>query len=236
MSATKYDGRDLEAMSFAKNYHEWILAMFRPFLRGKVAEVGAGSGSFSELLLEESIAELVAIEPSDDMYRLLVDETKHDERVQTYNGFFSGIGAERPSYFDTVVYVNVLEHVEDDRGELIAVFEALRPGGHLCIFVPALPWLYSAHDASIGHHRRYLKGLLVASARSIGFEIVEARYFDFFGIVPWFVLMTLLKTKPGAGKVAFYDRLVVPVARMIESLVTPPIGKNVLLVVRKPEG
>lgn len=234
MAEFEYDGRDLELASFQKKYHEWILSVFRPYLGKRVAEVGAGSGNFSELLLREPIEELVAIEPSRAMYERLQALIARDPRASCKNGFFTDISGEYQDHFDSIVYVNVLEHVEDDLGELKRVYGALKRGGHVCIFVPALKWLYSEHDKAIGHHRRYYKKELVARVREASFEILEARYFNFAAILPWLVVFKWLKRKPSSGSVSVYDTLVVPVSRVIESVVPLPIGNNLLLVGKKP--
>jgi SAM-dependent methyltransferase len=135
--------------------------------------------------------------------------------------------------FDSVVYVNVLEHIEDDRAELALAHRALRPGGHLLVYVPALSFLYSDLDRSVGHFRRYQKKQLVGLARQSGFTVVSARYFDMLGILPWFVVYVLLKKTIRPGDVSLYDRLVVPVMRSLEGIIAPPIGKNLLLIGRK---
>ena len=137
---------------------------------------------------------------------------------------------------DSVVMVNVLEHVKDDGAALSGIFRLLRPGGHLLAFVPALPWLFSAMDVALGHYRRYRKGPLIRLAESAGFEVVSARYFDIFGIVPWWAIYTLggrTRFSPGLSKL--YDRMAAPAGRALEALVPPPAGKNIVLVARKPE-
>lgn len=228
----QYPGKDLEAMSFAVNYHRWIVGEFEPFLGKTIAEVGAGIGSVSRLLLEKGIERLFAFEPSPGMYALLEKELLQDPRAKTINDFFGPRHAE--NQFDSIVYLNVLEHIEDDRAELAGALEALRPGGHLLVFVPALPWLYSDLDRSIGHFRRYTKRSLCDVVERAGFVLKNARYFDAAGILPWYVNFVLLRNTLGSGSVSLYDRLVVPVMRRIERLVHPPLGKNVLLVASKP--
>lgn len=234
MEQFAYEGRDLEAMTFARAYHAWILDFFRPFLGKRVAEVGAGSGGFSELLLGESINALVAVEPSENMYHVLASRIGSDSRVTCINDIFSRASAGYRNAFDTIIYVNVLEHIEHDADELAAAYESLRPGGHLCIFVPALRFLYSAHDASIGHVRRYHKRELTALTEHAGFSVVQVRYFDVLGILPWLIVMKYLHGEPDANKVRIYDRFVVPCARVLERLCPPPFGKNLILVARKP--
>ena len=229
--ARHYPGRDLEAMTFALNYHRWIVARFAPYLGDTVAEVGAGSGSVSKLLLQQNVKQLFAFEPSDNMYRVLVNELRNETRANAVNDFFHPRhGKQR---FDAVAYINVLEHIEDDRIELANAFEALKANGHLLLFVPALAWLYSEHDKEIGHFRRYTKSGLASLVEQSGFTIVKARYFDVVGIVPWYVNFVLLRNSIGGRSVVLYDKVVVPLMRRVETVVPPPIGKNVLLVARK---
>lgn len=227
----EYFGKDLEAMSFAKNYHHWILAELAPYLRGAVAEVGAGVGSFSELLLTTDITRLRAFEPSGNMFPMLQQTLSADARADAVNGFFEG--ASHAGEFDTIVYVNVLEHIEDDAAELVGAYQALKPNGHLLIFVPALPWLYSNLDKQVGHFRRYRKKGLVELVERARLPIARVRYFDIAGIIPWYINFVLLKNSIGGGSVSLYDKLVVPPMRVIERLITPPIGKNLLLVAKK---
>lgn len=226
-----YFGKDLEAMTFANNYHQWLISEFFPYIRGSVAEIGAGMGNISRLILKANIKRLTAFEPSSNMYPLLKEALGADKRARAVNGIFGE--EEFSECFDTVLYVNVLEHIEDDASELTSARAALTQEGHLLIFVPALPWLYSELDRQVGHFRRYTKKSLVELVQTAGFSIVMARYFDVAGIIPWYVSFTLLKKTIRGGSVSLYDRLVVPVMRLIEGLVTPPVGKNLLLVARK---
>lgn len=230
--AANYPGRELEAMSFAVNYHHWIVGELAPFLGRRVAEVGAGIGSVSSLLLQQPIERLEAYEPSANMFPQLAARLAGEPRAHAVNAFF---GAEPPAQpFDSVAYINVLEHIEDDRGELARAFAAIRPGGHLLVFVPALAWLYSDFDRRIGHARRYSRAVLQEVARAAGFEVAFAKYFDVAGVLPWYLNFVLLRRGLGAGGVALYDRLVVPPMRRIEGWVAPPLGKNLLMVARKP--
>ncbi len=228
-----YFGKDLEAMSFARNYHAWILDEFAPFVAGRVAEVGAGSGNFSKLLLASGIDSLTAFEPSDNMYPLLTQALAGFDNAETSHGVFNVGTYADVNTFETIFYVNVLEHIDDDRGELAHVYRRLSNGGHVCIFVPALSWLYSPFDAAVGHFRRYHKKPLVSVARAGGFEVVKVRYFDLLGIAPWYLAFVLMKRTLRASSVSLYDRLAVPVARAMERVVTPPIGRNLILVGRK---
>lgn len=231
----EYFGRDLEAMSFAVNYHRWILDEFRPFVGRTVVEVGAGTGNFTALLQTAAPSAHFALEPAANVFALLAARFESDARVRAMPGTLSDLHGELPAgAVDTVLYVNVLEHIEDDRGELELARALLRDGGHLCVFVPALPFLYGTADAAYGHHRRYTRRGLDAVVRAAGFRVLRLRYFDLTGILPWFVLFRLLKRQTvTAGQARWYDRLAVPLLRRVESVIPPPVGKNLLLVARK---
>jgi SAM-dependent methyltransferase len=228
----EYTGKELEAMSAAVNYHRWIADELAPYLGEEVAEVGAGLGSMSRLLLARPIRRLHAFEPSTNMFPKLAENLRGEPRAVAVNDFF---GAKQAGHgFDSVLYINVLEHVEDDRAELVHAREALKPGGRLLVFVPALQWLFSDFDRQVGHQRRYRRSALAKQAEAAGFHVEKARYFDGTGVLPWYINFVLLRRPMGGGSVTLYDKVAVPATRLIESIVPPLIGKNVLLVARKP--
>lgn len=227
----QYFGKDLEAMSFAKNYHAWILSEFAPYLGKRVAEIGAGTGSFSHLLLQSGIEHLEAFEPSKNMFPLLQSALEKDPRAKTHQVFFQG--QEYINSFDALCYVNVLEHIDDDLQELSQARQALRDNGHLLIFVPALQWLFSKFDKKVGHFRRYDKSSLAHLVGRAGYSLVSTKYFDIAGILPWYINFVLLKNTLGGGSVSLYDRGVVPIMRIVEGLWPAPVGKNILLIAKK---
>ncbi|MFN2532125.1 MAG: class I SAM-dependent methyltransferase [Pyrinomonadaceae bacterium] len=235
-----YTGHELEVMNNARNYHKWILSAFKSYLASHVVEVGAGVGSFSELILAHHTPQTFSlVEPSAHTYEELcvrIKQFQTDSKTVAYHGTFRDVvgkicKAQSP---DTVIYVNVLEHVEDDIAELDAVHDALTAGGHVLIFVPALPWLYGSFDKMVGHFRRYRKSELEHKLRKAGFKIVHSRYFDFAGVIPWWIKYRILQEstmEPGAVK--FYDQFIVPSMRRVETLMPVLIGKNLIAVGKK---
>ena len=234
-----YVGKDLEAMSFAVNYHRWILAMFAPYLGTRVVEVGAGTGSFSEMLLERRPRSLSLVEPSPSMFEQLsrrLQESHDAVDLQLYNETFDRVAAQIRSRQqpDSIVYVNVLEHTADDETEIRVISETLGPGGRVFIFVPALSWLYGSFDREINHYRRYSRRELERKCRAAGFRVLVSRYFDLPGVLPWWLKYRVLQSRKMEPRaVRFYDRAVVPIAKRLEALVAPPLGKNILLVAEK---
>jgi SAM-dependent methyltransferase len=227
---------DLERLGAADHFFGWALEEFRPFLHGRVLEVGAGTGTITRRLvgLDPELS-IVALEPAGNVFGDLASFAALTPRVaaarQTLADHLDG-SDER---FDAVVYLNVLEHVADDATELRLAAAALRPGGALLVFGPALEWLYSELDYNAGHYRRYSLGRLRRLVRSAGFEVLSLRYFDVVGVLPYFVAYRLLRRPAISGSTLWgYDRLLVPVSRRLQRAVPhPPLGKNVVLVARK---
>ena len=238
--ASAYPGRELEAMSAASNYHRWILEIFKPYLGAHLVEVGAGVGSFSELILTQHVCKTLSlVEPSDSMYeRLRVHLRQLDMGValDLYHATFVEaadlIKSEQAP--DSIIYVNVLEHIADDEGELDLVRRVLSESGRVFIFVPALKWLFSTFDEQVGRVRRYSKSELEQKLRRAGFKILSSAYFDFPGIFPWWLNYRVLRSvtmDPGA--VRFYDQFIIPAVRRIESVIAMPIGKNLIAIAEK---
>ena len=235
-----YTGRELEAMSEASNYHRWILGIFAPYLGRHLVEVGAGLGSFSELILRHHACETLSlVEPSGEMYQQLdarVRRMPASPRVNVYHANFPEAAPliTAGHSLDSVIYVNVLEHIEDDEAELKTIHKALSDRGRVFIFVPALSWLYGPFDERLGHLRRYAKDELEEKLRRAGFQPIVSAYFDVAGVAPWWTKYRLLKSATmQPASVRFYDRYIVPAARRFESVIRPPIGKNVIAVAEK---
>src|SRR5437016_4152889 len=122
-------------MVVASNYSRWIMDLLKPFLGKHILEVGAGAGSFSELLLQTEPETLTMLEPSLNLFPLVKRRLQTIDpagialvRQSTLSEAFSG--AAQPPRPDTAVYINVLEHIEEDEEELETLASVLRPGGH----------------------------------------------------------------------------------------------------------
>lgn len=228
------DQFELEILATMPNYYAWIMDVFRPFVRGQVIEYGAGTGTFSRLLAPLA-DRLMLVEPSaslsGELRRAFSENPKIEVVTDSLEQHAARIGA---SAFDSVVMVNVLEHIENDAQALADLFRILRPGGRLLVFVPALQGLMSKLDRLFGHFRRYHRDDLVNKVASAGGKAQLCRYFDLFGILPWFVLNKLMgATSFNPSLVAVHDKLVVPLSRAVEGVIAPPVGKNLILVAEK---
>lgn len=235
-----YEGQDLEALASLPRYYEWILSYFRPFLLGRVLEIGAGLGHIAARYAGQP-ERLVLLEPAKNLYDRLKERFASQPQITTVCGLVeelrpTELGDGAISHFDAVLLVNVLEHVEDDGRMLHHIFQLLRPGGALLVFVPAMPWLYGTLDALVHHVRRYTRGSLTTTVEGAGFGVELARYFDLVGVLPWFITGRVLRRKEfSQGAARLYDLCGVPIGRLMERLIEPPIGKNLVLVARRPK-
>ena len=230
-----YNTQDLEALHDLKNYQKWILDYFRPYLRGSGIEFGAGMGGNSVKILP-FFDTLDLVEPSPNLIETLHDRFDDNSAVSIIDATLENHISALPNEFrDSVILINVLEHIEKDAETLCDIFRILKPGGHLLLFVPALPQLFSEMDRVLCHFRRYYHKGLRELVENAGFTIVKSSYFDLLGIVPWFLVNTLgRQTTFNQSLAQLYDSIGVPFTRTMENYISPPIGKNVILVAQRP--
>lgn len=228
-----YDGQDLEALADIPRYYDWIVHAFGPFINGRVLEVGAGTGNFSARFLP-FVDEATLVEPDARLCEQLTLRFNHVAQVNAVRATAKSLAVD--GVFDAVVAVNVLEHIDDDAEELRTWAAALRPGGAVLLFVPALRGLFGSLDIAVKHHRRYTPTSLRQVTASAGLRIVRLHYFDSVGVLPWFIVGRVLRMSSVSRRGAIlYDRIAVPVLRRLEGRVKPPIGKNLVCVAVKPE-
>jgi phospholipid N-methyltransferase len=216
------------------NYYSWMMETLAPHVTGRVIEYGAGTGTMSERIAPLA-DQLILIEPSSNLSEFLRVRFANNQKVEVVCENLEAHVARQPANsVRTVVLVNVLEHIEDDRSVLSRLFHIVEPGGHLLLFVPALQALMSKLDLIHGHFRRYHKLELMTKVTAAGGNVLTCRYFDLVGIIPWLLLNKFFgNTTFSPTLVHINDRIIVPISRFIEWIIEPPIGKNLILVASK---
>ena len=233
-TAFTYSGEELDALAEARNYYGWITERFAPYLGDRIVEVGAGIGTYTEHLLRaRPAARVTAVEPADNNYPHLARRFAREPRVEAVHGYLDDAfpaGAAR-----SVVAVNVMEHVEDDAAFLAAARRALAPGGHVCLFVPALPALFGTLDEAFEHYRRYTRPALRTLFVRAGLKVERLTYMNLPGTAAWWLSGKVLRRRTVSARDArLYDRWVVPWVRALERRWSPPFGQSLLAVARKP--
>lgn len=230
-----YVGTELELFSSATNWKQYLRRQVAPYLGRQVLEVGAGLGGTTRLLCGPGQRSWVCLEPDSTLARSLGEKRDRGELpafCEVVVGTLADIPAD--STFDSLLYIDVLEHIEDDRGELERAAAHVSEGGHLVVLSPAHPWLFSPFDEAIGHFRRYTRTSLAALTPR---PLVPTRcvYLDSVGLLASLGNRLLLRhSMPGARQIAFWDRVLVPGSRLVDPLVRYSLGKSVLCVWRRP--
>ncbi len=229
----QYPGGELEVFAKAVRWKAYWASQIRPFLGASVLEVGAGLGAGTLLLRSEAQKRWVALEPdprlADRARTNLAGAMRHGCEVRV-----GTVGAlDATERFDSILYIDVLEHIEDDRTEAAQAAAHLTPGGHLVILAPAHQWLFSPFDSAIGHWRRYTAGSLEAAIPN-NLTRVRLRYLDAVGVAAS-AANRLLLHQPAvtARQIRAWDRLMVPASRVLDPLLGFSVGKSVLGIWRR---
>lgn len=232
MTTVSYAGKELALFAKARNWKAYVASLIKPHIQGSVLEVGAGIGTNFRLLRPGHNGRWLSIEPDTSCYRTLciAMETKGSD-FSALNCTIADVDDDR--VFDTVLYLDVLEHIEDDCGELRCAAHHLRSGGKLVVLAPAIPRLYSEFDRAIGHFRRYNRSSLLSIVPA-EFAIVKNQYIDVVGMAANLLNRLMLwQQQPTAAQIRLWDRVMVPASRLLDAVLLHCAGKSILLVAQK---
>jgi SAM-dependent methyltransferase len=232
MCTYEYSGQDfLESLEEAHHYNSSLIGLMKPYVRtgSALLDFGAGTGTFSKLWKESQFS-ISAVEP---------DPTLNAKLNARGIRAVSGIDAlQTQDQFDLVYSLNVLEHIEDDFAIAQKLFEHVKPGGTLFIYVPAFQILYSDFDKKVGHFRRYSKSRLGKLGSSIkGGTVVKISYFDTLGFLLAFTFKMLgfKSDQVTAKKILFFDRWIFPFNQILDPVFGNWFGKNLYVAVKKSD-
>jgi SAM-dependent methyltransferase len=205
-----------------------------------VVEVGCGHGAILTALRSRFPgARIVGLEPDPANFEIASDAHAGDDRMLVLNTTLAGYLADHrgDEPHDLVVFLNVLEHIEEDGEELRLAAGALRQGGWVGILVPALPSLYGPIDMKSGHFRRYSEKQLADIIARAGLESIRIRHLDALGVVPYWINYRLLnKSGISGGGVWAFENVFVPATRFVTRRAKNlPLGKNLVALARRPE-
>lgn len=216
----------------APRYNRWLIERVAPWVGQRVLEIGAGVGTMSALLLDRERLVLSDINPH-YIERLRARFGGQEQvrvvplRLPATNG---DLVAER---LDTIICLNVLEHVRDDELSLATMFQLLQPGGRLVLLVPSLPVIYGTLDRALGHFRRYTPSELRRKYAIAGFWMRHLEYFNLAGVPGWWFTGRVLKRELiPTGSLRWYDALV-PLFRL-ERFLPWRLGQSLIAVGERP--
>lgn len=229
------EAETLRRLGQMPRFNGWIWNLISHWVGNRILEAGCGLGNFTRFLARRG--EVVAFDNNEDHLREFreINPDLIGVELKSFDAGNPELVQLGPGSFDTVLCLNVLEHVEDDEQAVRSFRDLLKPGGHLILLAPAYPSLFGTLDLNGPHYRRYRMNELSRMLRNSGYEIVMSRYFNLFGIPGWWWCGKVLK-KPilPSGGLGIYEKLV-PLFRLIEKVTGPPMGLSILLVARKVE-
>jgi len=226
-----YIGSELEIFKEANTWKRYFAQVIRPYLGDSVLEVGAGIGGTTDALLTPNCKRWVCLEPDRELAETLEKKLSDQRTATNYEVktcYLSDL--QQDERFDTIVYIDVLEHIEEDRAEVERAMDKLSPRGRLVVLSPAHQWLFSEFDREIGHFRRYTRRS-IAALTPRNASIKELRYLDSVGMFASMANRLLLRqSMPEKKQILFWDRMMVPISRLLDPLFFHRIGKSVLVV------
>jgi SAM-dependent methyltransferase len=245
MELTNYDGADpigeetLEALAGAHNFNKWMYDTIAPYVKGELMEIGSGIGNISAFFLDNKVNTTLTdlrtnyceiLQKKFGSYPNL----RGIKKVDLVQPDFEKVYSDLIGKFDSIVALNVVEHIEDHELAIRNCYKLLRQGGHIIILVPAYQFLYNRFDKELGHFRRYTKKKLKNLIATQGFEIIFSTYFNSVGMAGWFVSGSVLKKKViPSGQLKLYNKLV-PAFKVADKVVFKQMGLSTIAVGKKP--
>ncbi|WP_336516302.1 class I SAM-dependent methyltransferase [Pollutibacter soli] len=230
-------GKDtLQSFSRAYRFNQWMFDQIAPWAKGSVFEAGSGIGNISKLFIEKGFRMVLSDIMSDYLTRLkrtFADEPNVDAVVELDLSLPQLHHQALAGRFDTVIALNVIEHIENDVQAVKNCNALLIKGGRLIMLVPAFQSLYNSFDKDLQHYRRYTKKTVTELLESNGYKVVHTQYFNFGGLIGWYISGSILRNKKiPRGQLRIFEKLV-PLFRVIDKLIFSSAGVSVIAVAEK---
>jgi|694.fasta_scaffold19047_3 2-polyprenyl-3-methyl-5-hydroxy-6-metoxy-1,4-benzoquinol methylase len=228
----KYTGSELEMFSLATNWKNYWLKSFNLTPKKNVLEVGGGIGSNIYFIAKKSTENYILIEPDKTNYEIIKQKASRylmNSRIKVFNGNIHDFFSYKKILFDYIFYIDVLEHIEDDKNEICKALAYLELEGILCLILPAHSYLFSKFDLSVGHFRRYNKQDIQELIPE-GYIIREMKYLDSVGYFFSLINKVMLnKSNPSKYEILIWDKIFIPLSKIIDKIIFHKIGKSLML-------
>jgi 2-polyprenyl-3-methyl-5-hydroxy-6-metoxy-1,4-benzoquinol methylase len=225
--------KTLERISSAHHFNEWMFNTIKPYCKGHVLEVGCGIGNVSKLLIRNKFR--TSLSDYSDQYfdfsRTRFTGNDQIENIYKINLAEKDFESTYPGLlnkFDSIIAMNVVEHISNDHLAIRNCRKMLRENGNLIVLVPAFAFLFNAFDKDLDHFRRYTNKTLSRIFKDESFEIIHKQYFNAPGIAGWYINGSLLKKKLIPGyQMKIFNKLV-PVWKIADKLTGNRFGLSVI--------
>jgi hypothetical protein len=222
----QYDGWELNFFDNAKNFRNYQWKLIKDKIKKKILEVGPGNCVFLDRYCKIS-KEIFLFEPSENFRIKLSSKIENFKEVKLIKEYDN-------SKYDTIIYLDVVEHIEDDQNEILSAYNRLNKDGYLIINVPAFQFLYTDYDKKIGHYRRYSKSSFKRLLQNLNINNFDMSYFDSIGFcLIFFSKYLAVSNKVNLqGGVKFWNFLI-PISKILDILLSPLIGKSLMVIIKK---
>jgi 2-polyprenyl-3-methyl-5-hydroxy-6-metoxy-1,4-benzoquinol methylase len=228
----EYQGKEiLHTMEGSKFYNNKTMSLVRPCLHGDILEVGAGIGTFINQLSKAGNLTSVEI----DRQNLSHLKKRYSSKAKIgYGDIEKGVYFfPKSKKFDSVISLNVLEHIKDDRAAVKNMYKCLKTGGVCVLLTPAHMFAYGNIDKALGHYRRYTKEGLTEMFIDAGFKIKKCFYFNRLGIFGWYVSGKIFKQKTINRNSLWLFNVLYRLYWPFEKLLNLPFGLSVVVIAEK---
>lgn len=229
-----YIGTELEVFAKATNWKNYVSKNLRPYIRGTVIEVGAGLGSSTKYLCNRSHVRWLCLDPDANHashLKSLIAAGKLPPCCEARCGVLADLA--RSDLADTILYVDVLEHIQDDEAEMLVASAHLAPGGHIVILAPAFKSISSPLDKAVGHYRRYVRD----DARRLTSQSLSLQATFFLDSTGFFASalnrLILRKSLPSARDIKIWDKVIVPISTVTDKILGSLFGRSIVMVWQK---
>ena len=224
-----YPGKELEIFDKASFWRNYTYLLIKKFIGKKILEVGAGIGSFTKIYIKAS-SNTTLSEIDSFNYETLKKTFDSQKNIKVENKLIDQFS----ETFDTILYLSVLEHIEDDQKEILITLDKLEDKGHLIICVPAHNYMYSNFDKEIGHFRRYEMNFF-NTLNLNNANIKKSFFIDSFGHLLYFFNKLLFSKEvyPSKIKVFIWDKIFIPITYIIDFFSFYKFGKNIICIIQK---
>jgi SAM-dependent methyltransferase len=219
------------------NYNYWIYNNIQKFIGNNILEVGAGIGNITDFIMFKDKLTLIDIDQNYVHYLNAKYSFRDKSNFSALRADIQDIKSSPLAIktYDTIICLNILEHLKNDQKAVENMTSLLQPGGRLIILVPALNILYGSMDVSFGHYRRYNKKQLKVLIQAQDLEIIKFYYLNILGLFGWFLNGRIFKKQELPEKqTKLFDKLV-PFLGLTEKIITPPLGQSLILVAQKKQ-
>ena len=228
-----YGPESLQRMDRTRRSNIWLADTIRPYVGERVLELGAGLATITNQLIPRERYVAADVEPETLSYLHSYRRGKPYLEVRALDGSHEGEFDDLKGMFDTVLAINLVEHVQDPTCVLKNVFQALEPGGRAILLVPQSEWLFGSLDKALGHRARYTRAMLRGLLEDAGFSVVQQIDFNRSAVPGWLVNGKLLPQKRLTPlQLKIMDTLT-PVLRRIDDRI-PWAGQSLIAVAQRP--